>query len=278
METTSIINLENDGLNMSVDDRFLYVRCKRDMIKYNLSDMKISSQNTIFKKDGKSRGFTICDEFICLYDFCDLYILKKDDLQIVEVIRIGVDLSSDLGAIRFGSRKAYVCIRNGKIAVVDIDTKDINKYEISDSTFWDYCIFENRIYAGTVQGELIEVDCTDMQVLRKTELGKKNIYSVIINNGIIYTVSQDMTIKAIDAASFETVCIAKKAVKGMVKVLGVHKENLVVADRQISLWDAQTLQLRERISFPAHWNSGVIINGNTLYGSDNQNIYRGILS
>jgi hypothetical protein len=38
METNKILDLENDGLNMVADGQFLYIRCKRDMCKYDLTD------------------------------------------------------------------------------------------------------------------------------------------------------------------------------------------------------------------------------------------------
>ena len=274
MENTKILDLENDGLNMATDGQFLYIRCKRTMYKYSLSDMSLIAQNVIFKKDGKARNFSICEKYIFLTDFCDLYILNKDDLQIAEVIRLGVDLSSDLGAVRFDEQKAYISIRNGKMAVMNIDTRAVSNIDIIDSSSWDFCVVGNRIYTGTVNGELVETDTSNMQLIRKIELCKKNIYSVVHNNGMIYTVSQDMTIKAVNIETFEINCVVKKAVKGMTKILGIYNESLVIADGGISFWDKKSLELQNRFSFPTgHFNKGVILNNNVLIGSDFQSIY-----
>ena len=113
-----------------------------------------------------------------------------------------------------------------------------------------------------------------MKLIRKTELCKKNIYSVVHHNGIIYTVSQDMTIQAVDIKTLEFVCVAKKAVKGMTRILGVHNDLLVIADSGISLWDKHTLVLKERFDFPTgQYNKGVLLYDNILIGSDFQSIY-----
>ena len=275
MEKVKILDLENDGLNMAIDEQFLYIRCKRIMSKYNLADMSLATQNVIFKKDGRARSFSICEKYIFLIDFCDLYILNKHNLQIEEVIRLGEDLSSDLGVVRFNEQKAYINIRNGKMAIMDIETRAVNKFDISNSSSWEHSLVGNRIYTGTVNGELIETETSNMQLIRKIELCKKNIYSVVHHNGIIYTVSQDMTIKAVNIETFEIVCIAKKAVKGMAKILGIYNGLLVIADGSISLWDNQTLRLHSRFDFPTgHFNKGVILYDNMLIGSDFQSIYK----
>jgi len=275
MVMTKILDIENDGLNMAIDGSFLYIRCKRIMYKHHLTDMRIAAHNVVFKKDGKARSFSVCDHYLFLTDFCDLYLLRKDDLQVIEVIRLGADASSDLGCVRFDAQKAYIGIRNGKMAVMDIRTRDTHKFDIIDSSFWDFCVVGNRIIAGTVRGELIEIDTRDVRVLRKVELCKKNIYSVVPSGGLLYTVSQDMTIKAVSADTFETVCVAKKAVAGMAKILGVLDDRLIIADtNQLSMWDRHTLQFYERFDFPTGaFNKGALLCGNRLYGSDFQGIY-----
>jgi len=275
MKTIKLLALQNDGLNMAVDGQFLYIRCKRSMYKYDLSDMTQAAHNDIFKKDGKARSFSICEKYVFLTDFCDLYILRKEDLNLLEAIRLGEDASSDLGGVRFDSQKAYISVRNGKIAVVDIETRDRIICDISDSSFWDHCVVQNRLYAGTVRGELLELDTGNTTVSRKTELGKKNIYSVVFDDGLIYTASQDMTIKATSADSFETIRVAKKAVSGMAKIIGIHKNLLVIADsNKITLWDKQTLQFHDAFDFPTgSYNKGALLHDNRLFGSDYQGVY-----
>ena len=211
--------------------------------------MSLVAQNLIFKKDGKARNFFFCQKYIFLVDFCDLYILDKEDLNVLEIIKIGENASSDLGVVRFDNQNAYINIRNGKMGIMNLETRLICKYVISDSSSWDHCVFKNSIYTGTVSGELVETDIFNMQLIRKIELCKKNIYSVFHNDGIIYTVSQDMTIKMVSMETFEIIRVAKKAVKGMTKILGIYNEWLVIADGGISLWNKKTLELYYKIDF-----------------------------
>ena len=275
MDIIKILDLENDGLNMAADEQFIYIRCKRTFYKYDFKDMRLITQNVIFKKDGKARTFSICEKYIVVTDFCDLYILDKNNLQSIKVMRLGENLSSDLGNVRFDGKRAYINIRNGKMAVMDLETLFVEKFNINESSSWDHCVINNHIYTGTVIGDLIETDTISMQPLRKIKLCKKNIYSVVYHNGIIYTVSQDMTIKAVNAKTLEIVCEAYKAVKGMTKILGIYKDWLVIADGGISLWNKRTLRLHNRFEFPTgHFNKGTILRGNTLIGSDFHSIYK----
>jgi len=57
MDAIKILDLENDGLNMATDEQFLYILCKRTFCKYDFTDMSLTAQNVIFKKDGKARAF-----------------------------------------------------------------------------------------------------------------------------------------------------------------------------------------------------------------------------
>ena len=190
-------------------------------------------------------------------------------------MRLGEDLSSDLGAVRFDEHKAYVNIRNGKMAVIDINTRTVGYAAISDASSWDFCVVGNHIYTGTVNGSLIETNTNDMKVIRSIELCKKNIYSVVHHSGMIYTVSQDMTIKAVNIETLEIASTAKKAVKGMTRILGIHNGYLVIANDGISFFDMQYLKLIERFNFPTgQFNKGVILHDNVLIGSDFQSIYR----
>jgi len=277
MDIVKILDLENDGkMNMVVNDDYIYIRCKRSVYKYDLSDMSLKAHNEIFKKDGKARGFKIFDEYIFLYDFCELYIIDKKDLQIISSVKLGADLSSDIcGIIDFVSPKLYVNIRNGLIYVFDIDTNDVKKYEINDTGFWCSCTDKGAIITGSVSGELLKTDKSTMEVICKVELCKKNIYGVVVEENSIYTVSQDTTIKSVDVSAFETICVAKKAVKGMARILGMHKETLVIVDSgQVSFWDKETLQQKDRFDFPVgQHNAGVILSENRLFGHDYNSLY-----
>jgi len=247
------------------------------MYKYDLTNMKIVAENIIFKKDGRARGFSVCDDFIFLYDFLDLYILDKKDLTVKESFRLGENLSSDVcGLIWFDFPKAYMNIRNGWIYVLNIQTGNVKKIQVNDSGSWGgFAMIDDYLFYPTVKGELLEIDRDTLEVIRKISLCKKNIYSVVYEDGLLYTTSQDKTIKATDATTLETVCVAKKAVAGMVNIIGIHKDYIIIAGNRtpFSFWDKKTLQLRENIDFPRN----AIHHNDVLFGNDHQSIYKIIL-
>jgi len=277
MKTIKILEMENDGkLNVAVDGSHLYIRCRNDMYMFNLSDMNLVAKKNIFKKDGRARGLKIFGEKIFLYDFLDLYILHKDDLQVLDIIRLGVNLSSDVcGAMWFDSPNVYVKIRNGRIYDLNIETKDVKKHDISDSSFWAHCVTEKSVYIGTYKGDLIEIDKADLHVKRKIQLCRKNIYAVKFHNSLLYSVSQDTTLKAVDVKSFEIVHNIRKAIRGMSDILGIYENKLFLYDwGQITLWDIRTMQLIEKFDFPNGDNGGaVMLAGSKLYGGDRHDLY-----
>lgn len=110
MDATRIVEIENDGLNMASDGVFLYVRGGRVMYKYAMPGMTLCAENTVFRKDGKARTFALTNDYICLLDFCDLYILDKADLHVLDSARLGENLSSDLVAVcPTGRGRTSVC-------------------------------------------------------------------------------------------------------------------------------------------------------------------------
>ena len=275
MRKTKIIDIENDGMNLAVDKQYLYMRGNRSMYKYDLANMRMAAEKVVFKKDGKARGFSIFDNFVFLYDFLDLYILNKDDMKLIVSLRLGENLSSDVcGIMWFNSPKAYVKIRNGLIYILDISTNTFDKVQVIDSSFWSDCVAGNRLFVGTVNGELLEIDKDSLNVIRKIQLCKKNIYSIMHEGGLLYTTSQDQTIKVIDANSFETLCVAKKAVTGMVDIVGIYKDSLIVAGERnpLAFWHKKTLQFHKTIDFPQNRNS--VIKGNDLFGCDRKIVYK----
>ena len=275
----AIIALENDGVNMAVHGSRLYVRCKRRMHSYEMAGLSEVAAETIFKKDGQARRIALSGDTLYLTDFCDLHMLDANDFRVKATYRIGQDLSSDLGAVRFDATHAYIGMRNGKMVALEQSTGKYRIHDICESSFWDFCIVGNHIYAGTVQGELLEIRTENMQVRRRITPGTKNIYSVLPSGEFLYTVSQDMSIKAIRIDSLEVVCHARKAVKGMARILGVLDSNVLVSDSgKVSFWSSDALRHQKSVEIPTgRYNKGIVLSENVLFGSDLENIYRMLL-
>lgn len=281
MQAIKRFDLPNDGLNMATDGTALYIRCGRTILQYALPDMRQTAARAVLQKDGKARSLFACGGRVYLCDFCDLHILQAGSLDPIAALRLGTDASSDLaGAVRCTPQTAYAGIRHGTLAAIDLASGEATLHPVCGASFWDHCIVDGTLYLGTVQGELLALDLRDMQVRRSCALGKKNLYSVVPGGGLLYTVSQDMTIRAVDRESFAQVCIAKKAVRGMARILGLQGDALIVADSgKISRWDRRTLQPIDTFLFPTGaFNKGVLLAGDRLIGSDMQAVYEASLA
>ena len=281
MEMNKLFDLENNGLNMAADSHFLYIMGKRSINKYDLLTIKQAAHNDIFEKDGKSRSFIICEEFIFLYDFCDLYVFDINTLMMIDKIRLGDDLKSDIcGRMWSDSQKIYIIIRNGEIVAMDIKTKKYNRHKICDSTLDIYSITENRIYAVSYSEIFYEIEKDTMQII-KTIILKNKVNDIYIpEGGVKYIIKKDKSIRAMDLKTFKIICTAKKAVSSsLANFIGIYNDNILIADfGKITLWDAETLHPREKYFFPTgDYNKGVMLYKNKLYGSDYHSIYNAII-
>ena len=298
METAKILDFDNNGVCMAVDEGFLYLGCKGAISKYGLDDMNLAAHIAI-KDVAKKKAvynmlnFSIFEDYIFVWDFCDLHIVQKQDLQLLCTIRLGENASSDVcGVLDFNTPRAYVNIRNGRVDVLDIHTREATRYERSSSTIWAHCIVGNYIYCGTSKGELLEIERFTMQVIRRAQLTKNMaIYSVMFHNGRLYTTSEK-SFKVVDVETFEIVPIVPEFMQSVeakklgiysdsfqtteARIIGMHDGAFVVAEwRRISLFDIETLELRERFEFPTGYRflRYALLDEDRLYGSDEDGIY-----
>ena len=272
------IKLQNNGINMGISDGFLYVRNGKHMQKFDLLTRKETARAQIFKKDGKARSFFIFGGKIFMRDFCDLYELRCDTLEVLRRWKLGDDTSSDICAIGGDEGKVYACIRGGNMIVVDLPAGGLSQYRISDASMWDIVIVSSFIYVCCVSGEVIALNKSDMSVARKQRIHKKNIYSMLLDGDILYTTSQDGCLNATDIATFVTVRSVKKAVSNMSVIVGMHENILVTSNpsrNEVTLWDANDLNMKGTVSFPTGGlgNGGIVINGGAIYGSDREGVY-----
>ena len=295
MEIVKILDFENNGVCTVVDGEFLYLGSSGAIGKYRLSDMSLIVHATIINKIKKTvytmLRFSIFDEYIFVWDFCDLYIVLKEDLQLLYTVRLGKNSSSDIcGVLDFDKTNVYVNIRNGRIDIFDINTRQAKRFEISNSTIWAHCIVENRIYCGTSKGELLEIERFTMRVIRKIQLTKNiAIYSVVFFNDILYTTSEK-SIKVVDVKTFKIIPIelkndelrafgvnAGELQTTEANIIGKCGDNFVIAERRkIALFDVETLLLRERFDFPTGYRHlrYAVLDGKNVYGSNEHGIYR----
>jgi len=261
MPKKKLLNMENGVSAMVTDGEYLYVKSQRDMYKYDTSNMSLVAHNVL--KSGAEWGFAVHGNHISFFNHLDFFMMDKD-LQFVCAERLGENISSDvLGLMWFDAPNAYVNIRNGWIYELDINTKKVEKYHVLDSSSWSFSGTENFLYAGTVSGWLVEIDKKALKVTRKIQLCKHNVFKVVHEDGFIYTLSRDYSVRVIDVASFEVVHTIKK-VRNFVLT-----EGFIVAKKPPMAWDKRTFQLVGQVGVPL----GLKLNDGRVLVSDNQGVY-----
>jgi hypothetical protein len=170
-------------------------------------------------------------------------------------------------------------LEGGKIIKIDIKTGKYKQHQISDASIWDIIVDNNSIYAVNTNGELLEIDGENMKIVQKKKIHKKNIYSLMIYKNILYTSSQDKALIATDNRNFETVCIAKNAINNMSKIIGVYNGMLIASNpdrNEITAWNIPDIKIIQTIQFQTGGlnNYGIIMSKNTVYGSNNDGVYK----
>ena len=273
-----ILELENDGLNMAVHKNHLYIRHGKNLSKYEYPSMKKAACTQIFKKSGKARLILASENKIYLRDFCDLYEIDADSLETLHVWKLGANASSDICAVGIDSTKIYACMRGGSIKTIDRTTREIEEFQICECSAWDIFVSDTFLYIGTVSGELFKISKFDMTVHARNALHKKNIYSVFLHGGSLFTTSQDGAIQISNAENLEVVHTRKKAITNMSTITGIYRDCLFTSNpnkNEVSIWNKDELALLSVVPFPTGGlaNNGIILHNHILIGSDSAGIY-----
>lgn len=268
-----IFQIENDGMIMKKDGQKLYIINSKILLIYDLDNQAILNSKEIFKKDGKARSFIIDGNSIYIKDFCILYEYDKSTLTELNMWELGSDLSSDINALGSDDNNIYASIRNGTLAVINKETKEVSYHKISNYSMWDIIVTSNYIYAGNVNGEFLVIEKNNFTVLKAVSLHKKNLKSLLLLNKTMFTASQDLSMKATDINSFQLKLEAKKCHKKMFAIVGNYQNYIITTSppcRETKIWNIYDLSLCETIPY-ASWN--MIIIGNSLAFDDKGGIY-----
>jgi hypothetical protein len=186
-------------------------------------------------------------------------------------------------ALGYDEANVYASIRNGGFAVIHKATGEVKGYSISESSIWEMIISE-YIYAGNVDGNLLVIDKPGIKVLKKKAVHKKNLKSLLLEDEIIYTASQDLSIVKINKDTLEIIDSHKHCHKKMFYYAGIWQDFLLTVSPpcgEMKIWNKQDLSLCKTIG-RGTWGSFIDgdilyeISGNTIFCSDlNELIARG---
>lgn len=276
-----LIKSEGAVLGFCIQKYYIDFLCKKMLYKIDKESRKIVCKKEIFEKEGSARIITADENQIYISDFCTLYVLSREDYEIIGKWKIGQDLSSDICGMTVDEKRIYCSIRNGRIITVDKSSFGKHEYVISDASMWSLKIFNHYLLCGTVDGQLLLLDRDTMLSEKKLILSKQNIRSLYVNGTTLYAACQGKKLFKIDLLKFEIVELQKNVHKKMFDCVGLYNDMLVTVSypcSEITLWDRNTLEKRKEIKTPLSLSGNSYIEGDKLYITS-RNIYGiGIIS
>lgn len=263
-----LIKLDGAVTGFCVNDRCIDCLCKKTLYKVDKESKAIIYRKEIFEKDGLARNLAADEDRIFISDFCTLYVLNRDDYEVIGKWKIGEDLSSDICGMAVDEKKIYCSIRNGRIITVDKSSFSKNEYTVSGASMWSLKIYDNYLLCGTVDGQLLLLDRDTMSVEKELVLSKQNIRSLYVNSTILYAACQDKKLFKIDLSEFKVIDLQKNVHKKMFDCVGQYDGMLLTASypcSEIALWDMNTLEKRKEIQFTLSLSGDAFIEGDKLY-------------
>lgn len=264
MGSRCLIELENPILRLGKSGNILYVISGKKFIKVDSNTGEILQKAEVFAKDSKTRRFIIDKDVIYCRDFYRLYKIDAGTMEIISRWELGSDLSSDICALGSDETNIYASIRNGGFAVINKSSGEVKTYAVSDSSIWDM-IVSDRIYAGSVDGNLYVIDKAGFKVLDSKPIHKKNLKSLLLEGDVIYTASQDLSIAKVNKNTLDVIDRKKRCHNKMFYIAGIWQDCLVTVSPpcgEMKVWNKSDFSLYRTVN-RGNWDS--FIDGDRLY-------------
>jgi len=271
-----LVELVNNDLHFLIDKNWMYVLNEKFISKYNYDTMENVITNKIFSKDGKSRSLHYSSEKIYIQDFCDLYEIDPLSLKITYQWKLGTDASSDICRLCFDESNIYVTIRGGIIKVINKKDKKVHSYKISNSSSWAISNKGQFLYIGTVNGEVIKIKKSNMEILLNKPIHKKNVYSVVIDNNLLYTISLDGTLKMLTLKDLDIKITVKQNIANMSSIIGIYSDYIISSNlrrRELSIWNKSDLFFIKSIQTYELSHKNIVLSKNLIISNNSKGIY-----
>lgn len=242
--------------------------CGKEILKIGKNSGKIICRKKIFDKEGFSRNLIADERHIFIFDFCMLYIFRRDNYDFIGKWQLGTDLRSDIVDIAVDEKTVYCSIRNGRIIRLDRDSYNLSEFHVSDSSMWRIKIYGKYLVCGTVDGKLLLVDKITLFIEKTLILSRKNINRIYVDGETLYAASQDGKLFRISLRSFEIEHSRKNTHKKMFDCAGIYKNAIITVSfpcSEICFWDKETLEKQKTINVPLRSSGRVYIENDFLY-------------
>lgn len=182
-----------------------FLLCGNDLIKADARTGSIEQQKKIFAKDGKSRLIRTNGTVVAVSDFCVLSVFDAETLEKVHEIKLGDDLTSDICGLSADESSLYACIRNGGLVKLALSDFSQSSTVIGNASSWSLAVWEDKLYAGTVDGKLLLLDKNTLKTEATLSISRQNVKSLYRSGGTLYAAGQDKKLYVIDLPSFSLV-------------------------------------------------------------------------
>ena len=263
-----IVKLDGIVTGFNVAEHCIDCMCGKNLVKIDKYSHRIIFQKPVFEKDGLSRKLIADDKQIFIYDFCALYVLNRENYELIGKWQLGNDLSSDICGMAIDCNTIYCSIRNGKMIAVDRQSYQSNEFIVSESSMWSIKIYDSYLVSGTVDGKVLLLDKMGLSIERSLVLGKKNIGSLYIDGETLYAASHNGKLFNINMRNFEIESSMKNVHKKMFDCAGIYKDMLVTVSypcSEIAFWNKDTLEKIKVINIPLKLSGHTQIENNFMY-------------
>lgn len=270
-----LIKSEGAVLGFCFKKHYIDFMCKKTLYKIDKETKTVVYKKEVFEKEGSARIMAADENRIYISDFCTLYVLNREDYEIIGKWKMGEDLSSDICGLAVDEKKIYCSIRNGNIITVDKSSFGKDEHIVTDASMWSLKVYDNCLLCGTVDGQLLLLDRNTMSVEKKLLLSKQNVRSLYVNGEILYAACQNKKLFKIDLSEFKILESQNNVHKKMFDCVGLYGDMLVTVSypcSEIVLWDMNTLEKRKEIKTPLSLSGNAYIEGDKLYITS-RNIY-----
>lgn len=258
------------------DDK-CFLLCGTDVIRADAKTGKIEGRKKVFEKDGKSRIIRTNGKVLAVSDFCTLSVFGADTLEKMCEIKLGEDLTDDICGLAADDTFLYACIRNGGLTRIALSDFAQTSALIGTASSWSLTVWEDKLYAGTVDGKLLRLDRQTLRTEAVLPLGRQNVKSLYRSGGTLFAAGQDKKLYVIDLPTFSLVRKNSNIHPMMFDVIGEKDGVLYTVSHpacEISGWDRRgakvcSMPYRLRLSGSSCiFGDAILISSRNLNGVD----------
>lgn len=221
------------------DDK-CFLLCGNALIQADAKTGRIEKQKKVFEKDGKSRLIRTNGKVLAVSDFCTLSVFDADTLEKMIEIKLGNDLTDDICGLITDESFLYACIRNGGLTRIALSDYTQFSVEIGSASSWSLATWEDKLYAGTVDGKLLRLDRQTLITEAVLPISRQNVKSLYRSGGTLYAAGQDKKLYVIDLNGFSLVRKTSNIHPMMFDIIGEKNDVLYTVSHpasEICGWD-----------------------------------------